>query len=375
MPAADRRSADLFVETFGGVPTGAVRAPGRVNLIGDHTDYNDGFVLPIAIDRDTHIAYRLRNDSQVHIVSEHGDAATFDLASLEHGTAAWSEYVRGMAWALEVDGPGWDAAVASDVPIGAGLSSSAALEIATGLIFDPTTVPMQERTGLALDAQRAENEWVGMSCGIMDQLGVASAEVGHAMLIDCRDLSIEQIPVPDDLAFVVLDTGTRRMLTESAYNERRATCERAAAALDVPSLRSITIDQLVQATDRLDQTSAKRVRHVVTENARVIATAAALRDGDADEVGRIMSRSHRSLRDDFESSTPELDAMVEVATGLDGCHGARVTGAGFGGAAVAVVDRTHVDRFVQDVGDAYRSITGIQPQAHVCVPSAGAAPD
>ena len=369
MPSADIRSAALFADVFGGEPSGTVRSPGRVNLMGDHTDYNDGFVLPVAIDRDTYVTFRWRSDTEVHLMSEEGGSGRIDLTSVSHGEPPWAEYVRGVAWAMNAAGPGWEAAIASDVPIGAGLSSSASLEIAVGLLFDHGADAPLSRADLALAAQRAENDWVGMSCGIMDQLSVAAARSGHAMLLDCRDLAIEHIRVPHDLVFVVLDTGTRRQLTDSAYNERRETCERAARELGVTSLRDVSLDQLPSALERLDHTAAKRVRHVVTENARVLAMADALRTDDRHTVGRIMLASHESLRDDFESSTPELDTMVGVAAAIDGCHGARVTGAGFGGAAVASVDRDAVDTFVPRVVVAYHEATGIQPSAHVCIPS------
>ena len=369
MPSADTRSAALFADVFGGEPSGTVRSPGRVNLMGDHTDYNDGFVLPVAIDRDTHVTFRWRSDTEVHLVSEDGGSARFDLTTVSHGEPAWAEYVRGVAWAMNATGPGWEAAIATDVPIGAGLSSSASLEIAVGMLLDHGPDAPLSRTDLALAAQKAENDWVGMSCGIMDQLSVAAARSGHAMLLDCRDLSIEHIQVPHDLAFVVLDTGTRRQLTDSAYNERRETCERAARELGVASLRDVSLDQLPSALEQLDRTAAKRVRHVVTENARVLAMAEALRTDDRQTVGRVMLASHESLRDDFESSTPELDTMVGIAAAIGGCHGARVTGAGFGGAAVASVDRDGVDAFVPRVVLEYHEATGIEPSAHVCIPS------
>ncbi len=376
MPRADIRSADLFSETFTGSPTRAVRSPGRVNLLGDHTDYNEGFVLPIAIDRDTHITFRARTDRAIHLTSEHGGSVVVELDQLEHGDPAWAEYVRGVAWALGSGaghgGSGWDGAVATDVPIGAGLSSSASFEVAVGLVLDHVAGVERTPTEMAVIAQRAENDWVGMECGIMDQLSVAAARRGHAMLLDCRDLSMDHIPVPDDVAFVVLDTGTRRQLTESAYNERRATCEQAAASLGVPSLRSISIDDLSGALATLDEVPGRRVRHVVTENRRVLAAADALRSNDLQALGSIMTESHVSLRDDFESSTPSLDTMVEIANTTTGCFGARVTGAGFGGAAVAAVDRSRVEPFVSEVLGRYREATRLEPRAHVCIPSDGA---
>ena len=340
--------------------------------MGDHTDYNGGFVLPIAIDRDAHIAYQPRADTLVRIVSEHGDPAEFDLADLSHGGPPWSEYVRGMAWAMGVQGTtGWDGAVATDVPLGAGLSSSASLEIATAEILAALARKPRDPLAMAEAGQRAENDWVGMECGIMDQLSVAASVEGSALLIDCETLSFEAIPVPDEVAFVVLDTSTRRQLTSSAYNERRATCERAASHLGVASLRHIDIQDLDRVVSSLDDVSGRRVRHVVTENDRVLQTAIALRSGDLDEFGRLMSESHASLRLDFESSTPALDAIVEVATSLPGCFGARVTGAGFGGCAIAAVASGSTEDFEASLLDNYACRSGLKAQTFVCRPAAG----
>lgn len=351
-----------------------MRAPGRVNLIGDHTDYNDGFVLPIAIDRDTHVAFRPRADGEVRLVSEHGPLVSFDLAAIRHDDPPWGEYVRGVAWAMDVDPTlGFEGAVASDVPIGAGLSSSAALELAMALIFASLGGDEVDPVQLALVAQSSEREWVGLDCGIMDQLSVAAGASGQALLIDCRSLEIDRKPVSAEASFVVLDTNTRRELTSSAYNERRATCERAAALLGVPALRDLITDDLSDASAMLDELALRRARHVVTENARVLAAAAALDGGDLALLGRLMTESHRSLRDDYEASSRELDAIVAAALNVSGCLGARMTGAGFGGCAVALVERSSVDEFVAAVAAGYFKATGITAEAYACVPAAGAA--
>ncbi len=372
MPTAEARARALFEATFGTAVAGDARAPGRVNLIGDHTDYNGGFVLPIAIDRETRVAFRPRADTLVRIVSEHGEPAEFDLAELDHGDPQWAEYVRGVAWAMDAHGTnGWDGAVATDVPLGAGLSSSASLEIAIAEIVTARGMRVRDPLAMAEAAQRAENEWVGMECGIMDQLSVAASVEGSALLIDCENLSFEAIPVPDDVAFVVLDTSTRRQLTSSAYNERRATCERAADHLGVASLRHVDIEDLDRAIASLDDVTRRRVRHVVTENDRVARAAVALSTGDLDEFGRLMTESHTSLRLDFESSTPELDAIVDVATSLPGCFGARVTGAGFGGCAIAAVASEFTDQFEASLLDDYRRRTGLEAETFVCRPAAG----
>ena len=372
MPTSEHRANTLFSAAYGSDPEGRARAPGRVNLIGDHTDYNGGFVLPMAIDRDTNVAFRSRPDSRVRIVSEHGESATFDLDDITHGEPSWSEYVRGVAWALGiVDGRGWDGAVASDVPLGAGLSSSASLELAVAEVLARDERPPPDPITLALAGQRAENEWVGMECGIMDQLTIAASVGGSALLIDCQDLSFEPIPVPDGVVFVVLDTATRRSLTSSAYNVRRRTCEEAAAELGVASLREIEVQDLDAAADALGEEAHRRVRHVVTENDRVLQAAEALRSGDVERLGTLMNESHESLRADFESSTRPLDSIVGIANSLPGCFGARVTGAGFGGCAVAAVDEVSEESFSTALVEEYDKRSGIRAQTFVCRPATG----
>jgi galactokinase len=372
MPTADARARALFEATFDSRATGVARAPGRVNLMGDHTDYNGGFVLPIAIDRDTHLAFRPRTDTQIRIVSEHGEPAEIDLADLSHGDPPWSEYVRGVAWAMDAhDSDGWDGAVATDVPLGAGLSSSASLEIAVAEIFATRGTRPRDPLAMAEATQRAENDWVGMECGIMDQLSVAASVEGSALLIDCEALSFETIPVPVEVAFVVLDTSTRRMLTSSAYSERRATCERAADRLGVASLRQIDLQDLESIVASLDEVTGRRVRHVVTENDRVTRAAIALRAGDLGVFGSLMNESHTSLRVDFQSSTPQLDTIVEIATSLPGCFGARVTGAGFGGCVIAAVASGVEEEFEASLQEAYARRSGLEARTFVCRPAAG----
>jgi galactokinase len=286
----------------------------------------------------------------------------------------WAEYVRGVAWAMNVAPHlGWDGAIASDLPIGAGLSSSASLELAAAIVFESLRGGNLDAARMATAAQRAEREWVGMECGIMDQLTVAAGVRGHALLIDCRSLAIVPRSVPAEAQFVVLDTTTRRELTSSAYNQRRATCERAAATLGVPALRDLTVDDLAAAADVLDTVAYRRVRHVVTENARVLAAAEALQRGDSAAVGQLMTESHASLRDDYEASSVALDAIVVAARDATGCFGARMTGAGFGGCAVALVDRDSLDDFSTAVVTRYHEETGATARIYPCVPAAGAA--
>ncbi|MEA3510641.1 MAG: galactokinase [Actinomycetota bacterium] len=375
MSARDVAAAQ-FRDRFGGNPEFVVRAPGRVNLIGEHTDYNDGFVLPMAIDRAVWIALRTRDDRMVRIVSSGHPEAEFDLDDLVQGIDGWAEYVKGVAWSTGSAGlSGWDGAVASDIPIGAGLSSSAALEIATALVFATVSGDEWDPIASALVAQRAENEWVGVSCGIMDQLIVATASEGHATLIDCRTLELAPVPLPDDATIVILDTGTRRQLVDSEYDERRRACERAAEAAAVPALRDLTSADLDVLTSLVDDITLRRARHVVTENDRTIEAATALRAGDTTRFGQLMDASHRSLRDDFQVSSEALDLMVEIASGVDGCLGARMTGAGFGGCAVALVASSAPATFVDKVVERYASVTGLEPKAYVTGAASGASVD
>jgi len=365
-----------FRRRFGAEPAAVVRAPGRVNLIGDHTDYNDGFVLPMAIDRAVWLALGARDDRRVVVHSLDFDAdASF---ALDQGTArqgGWIEYLRGVAWALDDAGrptAGWEGVVAGDVPVGAGLSSSAALELATARGFAAITGVIWQPVAMARLAQRAENEWVGVNCGIMDQLISAMGVLNHALLIDCRTLETRAVPIPASVAVVVLDTGTRRGLVDSAYNERRAQCEAAARVFGVAALRDVDVATFLARETELDATTQKRARHVVTENARTVQAAELLERGDVVAVGALMDESHRSLRDDFEVSRPELDTMVTLARREAPCFGARMTGAGFGGCAVALVRREDADAFARSVARGYAAAIGIEPAVYVCAASDGA---
>ena len=371
-----------FRHRFGRPPAFVVRAPGRVNLIGEHTDYNGGFVLPMAIDRWVSIALSPRTGRTVSVTSlEFEETADCALDSLGPRGSGWSHYVRGVAWALSQAGHalvGWDGVVAGDVPMGAGLSSSAAFEMAVARAFAAASGLAWDPPAMALAAQRAENEWVGVGCGIMDQLISACGRAGHAMLLDCRSLEASAVPLPEGTASVVLDTSTRRALTSSGYNDRRAQCEAAASACGVASLREIEVDALAALRGRLDDSTWRRVRHVVSENARTLAAAQALRRGDATAIGALMGESHRSLRDDFEVSTPVVDAMVTAAVTAPGCFGARMTGGGFGGCVVALVRANAVDAFQESAAAAFQAATGLTPRLYVCRATQGAeivAPD
>jgi len=370
------RVVEEFCRRYGVKPPIVARAPGRVNLIGDHTDYNDGFVLPMAIDREVWLAVRPRDDRRVVLHSiDFNEDATFALDDGKARAGGWVEYVRGVAWALEENGRptrGWEGVAAGDVPLGAGLSSSAALELAAARTFAAVSGVVWQPVAMARLAQRAENEWVGVNCGIMDQLISAAGASGHALLIDCRSLATRSVLIPDSASVVVLDTGTRRGLVDSAYNERRAQCEQAARFFGVPALRDVDLATFASREGELDPLTRRRARHVITENARTVAAAELLERGDVAAVGKLMDESHVSLRDDFEVSRPELDTMVQLARSENGCFGARMTGAGFGGCAVALVARERANAFARDVSDAYTRAVGLTPAVYVCSASQGA---
>jgi len=373
----EQRVVQAFERRFAASPDFVVRAPGRVNLIGEHTDYNDGFVLPMAIDRAIWIALRPRDDDEVHVHSlEFSDSISFPLDALENTKSGWSEYLKGVAWSLQEAGyalQGWEGVVAGDVPRGAGLSSSAALELAAARAFAcaAPALPWAPKE-IARLCQRAENEWVGVQCGIMDQMISAAGQADHALLIDCRSLETEAVPLPPGTVAVVLDTATRRGLVDSLYNERRAQCEAAAAFFGVPALRDVSVEQFRARAQALDEVKRRRARHVVTENARTVRAVEMMRRGDADALGRLMDASHASLRDDFEVSSDELDQMVACARREEGCYGARMTGAGFGGSAVALVDEDAAEAFAEAVAACYRAATGIAPAVTICTATAGA---
>lgn len=366
-----------FTTRFGTPPSLVVRAPGRVNLIGEHTDYNDGFVMPMAIDRGAWVALRPRADEQVFVYSlDFEEMGRFDFAprltlaaGFAHEGMSWVEYMKGVAWALQGAGyglRGWEGVVVGNVPIGAGLSSSAALELATARVFGALGGWEWEAAEMAKLAQKAENQWVGVNCGIMDQMISAAGEADHALLIDCRSLASEAVPLPSGNLVVVLDTATRRGLVDSAYNERREQCEAAARFFGVSALRDVSVSQFEARANQLDELTRRRARHVITENARTLEAAEAMRQGDASRLGQLMNKSHRSLRDDFEVSSEALDVIVEIARGAAGCLGARMTGAGFGGCAVALVTAEAVESFTSHVATEYEARMGLTPRLYVC---------
>ncbi len=373
----EKNTTDRFETIYGERPSYLVRAPGRVNLIGEHTDYNDGFVLPMAIDRAVWIALRPRPDRRLILHSlDFAEQVEIELDDLRYERPGWREYVKGVAHILQAQGHslrGWEGVVAGDVPIGAGLSSSAAVEMATARAFSVVAHLPWDAAYMARVGQRAENEWVGMNCGIMDQMISAAGRRDHALLIDCRSLETSAVPLPPETVVVILDTSTRRGLVDSAYNERRMQCEAAAAFFGVPALRDVERVTFENRAAELDPLARRRARHVITENARTLDAAAAMFRGDAVETGRLMNESHTSMRDDFEISREAMDMMVKLAQAESSCYGARMTGGGFGGAAVALVRAAEAGAFAASVSQLYHAATGLAPQVYICNATDGAA--
>jgi galactokinase len=379
--AADRvgRVAAAFRERTGREPEGVWAAPGRVNLIGEHTDYNDGFVLPAAIDRLVLAAAGRRPGTRLRLWSLQAEPpADLELADIGPGRVdGWAAYPAGVAWALAQAGAelgGTDLVVDGDVPAGSGLSSSAALECATATALADLHGASLDRPALAALARRAENEVVGVPSGVMDQMVSMLGRAGHALFLDTRSLDTEQVPLPLEaagLCLVVIDTRAGHRLVDGAYADRKAACEAAAAVLGVPALRDATPAQVEAAADALGDPGLRRARHVVTENQRVLEAVELLRAGRLDRLGPLLAASHASLRDDYEVSSPELDTAVEAAEAA-GAVGARMTGAGFGGSAIALV-RTDLAGPVADrAREAFAAAGFGPPQVTPVLPSDGA---
>jgi galactokinase len=369
-----------FRERFGKSPR-LFSAPGRVNLIGEHTDYNDGFVLPIAIAERTYVAAAARTDSTVRTYSlELKKDRSFTLAAPFARRGKWLDYVEGVARALGAHGVnvgGSELYVSSDLPLGAGLSSSAALELALGLALSSLAGKALDTRELALVGQRAENEFVGVRSGAMDQLASALGRAGHALFIDCRSLEVTPVPLPKaDIAFVICDTLVRHAHAGGGYNQRRDECREALALLQkagrkAQSLREVGVEELDEIGRLLPEPLVRRVRHVVRENARTTAAVDALRRGHLAAFGRFMNGSHASLRDDYEVSCPELDFVVSHAQREPGVIGARMTGGGFGGSALILVDRADVDRLCAALSSSFAARFGQEPGLRVAVASDG----
>lgn len=359
-----------FKTIFGSSPQFSIQAPGRVNLIGEHTDYNEGFVLPMTIHLSLEALIRPRDD---HIVSIHScnfnQQKSFSLQSIvRENKDEWLQYAKGMAYVLQNKGfslKGFDAVLHGNIPWGAGLSSSAAFELCIANAFALSShFPWQPRE-MAQLAQQAENEWVGMKCGIMDQMVIAQGKKDHAILMDCRSLSIEAIPLPADVAVVVMDTMTRRGLVGSEYNERRRLCEVAAKALKVRSLREVSWDHWASLEKQLPVECRLKAKHVLSENDRVLKAALALRDNDKKMLGKCFYESHVSLRDDFQVTSGPLDKIVECSWKHAACIGARMTGGGFAGCAVALVERKMAEDFCRYVAREYEKETKLTPGLYV----------
>lgn len=409
MTTTDTATADaaraLLAERFGAEAAGTWSAPGRVNLIGEHTDYNDGFVLPFAIQHRTHVALGRRDDGRIRV------ASTFDAEAVEVSLdeldalfparrdelPEWSRYPLGVAWALLAAAgssarsasvsrssgtspatvAGVDLAVASDVPVGAGLSSSAAIEGATAVALAETWDLTLDRVALAQVGRRAENDAVGAPTGIMDQMAALLGRADSAIFLDCRSLEARVVDLgfaDAGLELVVIDTGVKHSHATGGYGERRAACERGAAALGVPALRDVTPDDLPRLAELVDDVTLRRVRHVVTENQRVLDTVRTLREQGPTAIGDLLVASHASMRDDFEISVPELDTAVEAALAA-GAVGARMTGGGFGGAAIALVARDRVQAVTDAANAAFEASGFTVPTIFTVTPSAGAARD
>jgi galactokinase len=359
------------------------RAPGRVNLIGEHTDYNDGFVMPAAIDFNTWVAVAPREDRKLVAYSERvAEGADFDLAATApQPRCHWSDYVFGVAVMLQQAGHklrGADLLIFGDVPLGAGLSSSASIEVATGLALLSNSGFAVDPAALAKLCQKAENDFVGMRCGIMDQFISCCGRAQRALWLDCRSLDYLLLPLPPNVSLVICNTMVRHELASGEYNKRRAECEAGVSHLaqelpHVVALRDVTLVDLELYGRDLPQPIVKRCRHVVSENERVVEAAHALDRGDAAAFGQLMAESHRSLRDDYEVSCAELDLMVELASKVKGVFGARMTGGGFGGCTINLVQTKQIEEFKQTVAEGYERATGRAPEIYVSPAAEGAA--
>jgi len=369
----------LFEQQFQSAAELVCHAPGRVNIIGDHTDYNDGFVLPAAINYGTTIAASKREDNVVKVYAHDCDAQTNEFILNEISfdeEMMWSNYVKGTLQALMTKYPdikGADLVVTGNVPQGAGLSSSASFEVAILKTFTELYQLDLDGVTAALMGQRAENDFVGCNCGIMDQLISAMGQKDHAMLLDCKDLSFEDAPIPDNLTLFIVNSNVKRGLVDSAYNLRRQQCEAVAEYFGVSALREVTLEQLNAAQDKIEPELFKRARHVVSENARVVATLKALKTNDMASMSIAMKASHNSLRDDFEVTTKEMDGLVEMIDGVLGTNGGvRMTGGGFGGCIVALVPTIMVEQIEEVVNSKYEKTFGLKPNIYLCTATQGA---
>jgi galactokinase len=377
------KARQAYYARFQEYPEIIVRAPGRVNLIGEHTDYNDGFVLPIAIDRAAWVAASPRDDpwATVRAVDINNDEKAFSVDETPSSPGGWADYPAGVVWSLRDAGyeiVGLNAVLTSDVPVGSGLSSSAAVEVAFAQTWNVLSALDISPSDLALLCQRAENEYVGVNCGIMDQMISACGREGHAMMLDTRDLERGYFSMPEGLAVVVADSMVRRSLSTSAYNTRRSQCEEAVSVLqnhdpEIKALRDVSTDVLEAHREEMSDIVYRRARHVVTENARVLEFSRELYHGNLAKVGELLIEGHQSLRDDYEVSIPELDTLVETAVEVQGCYGARLTGAGFGGCIIALVDEDAVPDVEAHLTEVYNAEYNKKPTVYITRPADGVA--
>lgn len=378
----------IFLETFGDAPIHIARAPGRVNLLGEHVDYNDGFVLPAAIDRATYIAFSPTDSDQTRLLaadlSQQASISPKTIPSKSQTDSSplpdWAHYPAGVMWALheeKLSTPALNAVYLSNVPRGSGLSSSASVEMAFMIAWQTLSDWTLSAMRLALLSQKAENQYVGVNCGIMDQFASACGVENNLLLLDCRSLEWKTIPLPSDVAIVIANTMVRRKLTSGEYNKRRAACEEAVRLLqkDLPyikSLRDVSVENFNRFAPKLPEEVSMRARHVVEEIERTNQAEALLEAGNVQRFGELMNECHISLRDLYEVSCPELDAMVRIAQSLEGCYGARLTGAGFGGCTVNLVAHEKAEDFARILAKGYQSKTGYQPEIYITHASNGA---
>jgi len=375
-----QKLTELFTFTFDHVPAFVVQAPGRVNLIGEHTDYNDGFVLPAAINYSTSIAVSARSDRELHIVAQDFGSQkvviSLDETMQQDAEAPWSDYARGVVQELKKRNyrlAGGNFLISGNVPAGAGLSSSASLEVAFVRALTELSDERIDPTDAALVGQAAENNFVGCNCGIMDQLISARGQASGALLIDCQDLSTRTISIPTDWEILIVHSGVKRGLVESEYNTRRVQCETAAAFFGQKTLRRVSLEQLLSAEGKLDELSFRRARHVLTENDRTLLAAEALSSGDMSTLARVMAESHVSMRDDFSITTPAIDSLVKILQDAGaGQAGARMTGGGFGGCVVAIAPATVIPQLMAAVEERYQVETGCVPRLIPAKASKGA---
>ncbi|MDN4501418.1 galactokinase [Alteromonadaceae bacterium BrNp21-10] len=376
---SDNLVKTLFEQQFSASPELVCHAPGRVNLIGDHTDYNDGFVLPAAINFGTSIAATARDDNKIVVYAHDCDQQTseFQLDNIEFSEyMMWSNYVRGTLKVILETCPqikGANLVVSGNVPQGAGLSSSASFEVAIVKTFVSLFDLDIDGVKAALMGQRAENTFVGCNCGIMDQLISAMGQQDHAMLLDCRDLSFEDAPIPTGLSVFIVNSNVKRGLVDSAYNLRRQQCEEVAKHFNQPALRDVSLEQLQSAKGQLSEESFRRARHVITENTRTVEALTALKANDIARMSILMKASHDSLRDDFEVTTKEMDGLVDIIDSVIGNQGGvRMTGGGFGGCVVALIPAEMVAAVTAEVENQYPQQFGLQPNIYICTASQGA---